>query len=225
MGLFGPSREERLRAAAIALAPYGMVMDARRAGELRQYEPFAELSTPSGYTTAVHGRVDDAPLEAYEYTYATTDSEGRRTYENEIAVVLRHAWIRGTASLRPDQKQWSSAAAALDVLLWIPPFTLVKAIQHLNESKNPDRTIGDVEFDRLYAIHAASDEAARQAIPPSLRSAILAVRFRGVIELRPGVLVYSPYGMGLDERTAIKAIGFAAYFLAALEPKRAHPMR
>jgi hypothetical protein len=92
-------------------------------------------------------------------------------------------------------------------------------------ARDPDRTVGDADFDRLYRVRAASDSAAAHAITPALREVCVRLRFRGAVELRPGVLIYSPYEHRLDEKTAVPALGVGAAFLAALAPKRDHPMR
>jgi hypothetical protein len=219
------SRDDRLCEAAAALAPYGFRLDDSLAKGLRAYEPLAELEVPAHYVVGVSGHVEGIPVEAFEYEYATSIQDGSTTYGDQLVVAVQHPAIRGTASFFADPKQWSSAAAFVDAFLWVPPFTLLKAFQLLFESKSPDRTVGDADFDRLYVVHAASDEAARLAIPPALRAAVLRAGFRGTVELRPGVLLYAPSTGRLDSDHAVGAIGLAPYFLGALLPRPAHPMR
>ncbi len=218
-------RDERLAGAARALAPYGFTFDARRAPELRRYEPFVLLAKPEEYVVAAQGTIEGAPVEAYEYGYSSMDSEGHATYHDALVVAVHHPWVNGGASFAPDQKEWGGVAAALDVLFWIPPFTILKAFQYAMAAKNPDREVGDAEFDRLYVVRAASDDDARRAITPALREVCLRLAFGGAVELRPGVLLYSPYAISLDAEHAVHALGIGAAFLGALAPKSAHPMR
>jgi hypothetical protein len=222
---FWTSRADRLRGAAAALAPYGFRMEGPLAAGLRAYEPLAELSAPGSYITGVTGDVDGIPVEAFEYEYSVSDPNGVTTTGDQLVVAVQHPAIRGTASFFADQKHWSSAASFVDAFLWVPPFTIVKAFQLFMESRNPDRTVGDADFDRLYVVHAASDEAARLAIPPACRAAVLRAGYRGVVELRPGVLLYAPWSTRLDADHAVGALGLAPYFLGALLPRPAHPMR
>jgi hypothetical protein len=239
MGIFGPSRDERLAAAARALHPYGFTMDWRYAQGLRQYEPFAEMHAPESYVTACFGTIEGARVEAYEYEYTvhrTIQSGGIGSdgmvhtmdvtdHETALAVVVHHPWIRGGASFVADLAAWGTLGTVINAILWVPPFTIAKIVMALAEMKNPDREVGDAEFDRRYKVHAPSEEAARAAIPPTLREVCNHIDFRGSVELRPGVLIYSPYPARLDEQTAVQALGVATAFLGAFAPKGAHPMR
>lgn len=233
MGIFGPSRDERLGAAARALHPYGFTMDWRYAQGLRQYEPFAELHAPAEYITACFGTIEGARVEAYEYEYTThrtiqtgpagpngmvhtMDVTERQT---ALAVVVHHPWIRGGASFVADLAAWGTLGSVVNALLWIPPFTIAKIAMALMDRKNPDREVGDAEFDRRYKVHAASEEAARAAIPPALREVCTHIDFRGAVELRPGLLIYSPFEHRLDEPSAVHAIGIATAFLHAFAPR------
>lgn len=225
MGFFGPSREERLAGAARALAPYGFRPDPRRASELRKYEPFTLLWQPESYVAGFFGSIEGAPVEAYEYGYTTTSEEGGTIHNSVLVVAIHHPWVNGGAAFQPDPREWDGVSAVIDALLWIPPFTIVKALQLVMEARHPDRNVGHPQFDRLYQVRAESNAAARRAITPDLRAVCLRLAFRGTVELRPGTLLYSPHGYELDERTAVHALGIGAAFLGALSPKVAHPMR
>lgn len=225
MGLFGPSREERLAGAARALAPYGFAQDPARAKQLERYQPFVVLTQPEDHVTAFFGSIEGAPVEAYEYGYSSMDNEGHTNHFSALAVAIHHPWVNGGAAFSPDRKAWGGVAAALGTLRWLPPFTLFKALEHVERSKHPDRVVGHSEFDRLYYVRAESDESARRAIPPRLREVCVRSGFRGRVELRPGVLLYSPAASAFDERTAVDALGIGAAFVGALAPESGHPMR
>lgn len=222
-----PRLEERLAGVAHALAPYGFVVDARRAGQLRAYEPFTYFAAPEGYAAGVFGTIEGATVEAYEYDYTSTDSEQQVSHYSALAIAVHHPWVRGGASFGPEHKEWTTTGALLDALLWIPPFTILKVFQYAMENTNPDRTVGDADFDRLYRVRADSDEAAQRAIPPALRSLCVRMAFHGSIELHPGVLLYQPQAVSrLDPATVIPTLGMAAAFLGALAPAPGgHPMR
>jgi hypothetical protein len=225
MGLFGPTTDERLHGAAQVLAPYGFTLDRSRADGIRRYEPFSIFGTPSSYTACVHGRIDDVPIEAYEYDCTSSDSDGNTTYYDQLVVVVPHPNVEGSVAFDVDRRHWSGAAAVLDALLWIPPFTILKAIQLLNRAANPDRTVGHEAFDRLYVVRAESDEAAQRGIPPALRDAVVRLGFFGAMELRPGLIMYSLHGGRLDANSAVSVLGLAPMLLAAFTPQPAHPMR
>jgi hypothetical protein len=227
MALFGPSREERLSAAERTIAPYGFRFDASRAADLKQYLPLREAAAPASYVTGCFGRIEDAVVEGYEYEYTSSDTDGNTSWHSATLIAVQHRAIAGTASFAPEWKEWSTVAAAFDAITWVPPFILVKIVQWLAESSNPDRTVGDADFDRLYKVHGASDEAARAGLPPALRSAALRIGFRGTLETRPGLLLYAPYGESFDAKTIVSAFGIATVFIGALreESMRAHPMR
>ncbi len=237
MGIFGPTRDERLAGAARALHPYGFTMDPRYAQGLRQYEPLRELGAPEEYVTAVFGTIEGARVEAYEYEYTTSNtvqtggvgpgsmvhSQMVRESHRVLAVVVHHPSIRGGASFAADLAAWGTAGAVASAIMWVPPFTIIKVAMLLAERQNPDRTVGDREFDRRFKVHAPSDEEASLAIPPALRQVCTHIDFRGSVELRPGLLIYSPEDCGLDERTAVHALGIATAFLHAFAPQHAHP--
>jgi hypothetical protein len=224
MGLFGPTREEKRTAAAWAVEPLGFVMDPSRADQLRPLMPLAELYVPDRFVTAAFGRIEDADVAAFEYEYSSADSEGT-SYSYTLVIAVAHPKIAGAASLSPERREWDTAAAVIDAITWIPPFILVKAFQLINESRNPDRTIGHEEFDKLYVVHAASDEAAREAITPELRDLLPRIGFRGTLEIRPGLLLYTVVGTNFDFETLPQALGYAAPLLAATVHRAEYPYR
>jgi hypothetical protein len=213
VGLFGPSTEERLSAASAALQPYGFTVDPRAAPELRRYLPFELLYAPDELVAGVLGRVEGHQVEAYEYVYTYTDSEGGSASSSELVMIAHHPSIVGGACFSPDTKEWDGLAKFLDVLMWVPPFSFVKAIQLYADAKNPDRRVGHAEFDRLFRVRAPSDAIAAAAITPALREAAVRLGQRIVVELRPGHLVVSAQGRRLDEN-APGTIGIAIALLA-----------
>ncbi len=229
MSLFEKQRTyyERLDAAANVIAPYGFRFDDSAASDVQQYLPFREAPTPERYNTACRGRIEDAVVEGYEYAYSVDAGEAGPQWATHTLIVVQHRSIGGTASFAPDPKEWSRVAAALDWITWVPPFAVVKLIQWINESKNPDRNVGDAEFDRLYKVHAASDEAAREGLPPALRRAALKIGYHGSLETRPGLLLYSPVRERLDPETIVGAFGLGTLFLGAMREggTDGHPMR
>lgn len=227
MGLFGPTvtREQRYAQAQEALRPYGFVLDVAKASGLAQYAPFTFFSTPNEYLVGAFGQIEGARVEAYEYEYTSSDSEGHTTHHDDFVVAIHSPWVHGGVAFLPDHTQWGGVSAALDTLFWIPPFIILKAFQSVMEAKHPDRNVGDAEFDRLYRVRAESDEAAARAIVPAFRQVCLRLAFRGTVEMRPGVLLYSPYQHRMDGTSIVPALGIGAAFLGALAPQSAHPMR
>ncbi len=224
MGLFGPSPEERYAAAAAAIAPYGFVLAKESAGALAQWAPFELHYRPDSYDIAAVGRIEENEVWVFEYGYSTTDSEGQSQHHREMVVVAQYPRIEGGASFSPEPREWSGIAQALDALFWIPPFTFLKVIQWLGESRNPDRTVGHGEFDRLYRVRAPSDASAQRAIPPRLRETVVRLGLRGSVELRPGVILYSVAGCGFDGEGVLRALGYAAPLMVAAtsEPTQAY---
>lgn len=210
------ARDERLAAAAAALAPFGFAFHPGAAEGVRRYLPLREAAAPEVLVTACFGRIEDARVEAYEYDVSDLDSEGNRTWSTVTLVAVHHPAIPGGASVRPDWKQWSTAAAIIDAVFWIPPFTILKLFQFALAAQNPDRVVGDAEFDRLYLVRARSDAEARAALTPALRRALLQLHFRGTLELRPGLLLYTPDDYRFDGASAVSALGVATVLLGAL---------
>lgn len=218
------SQEERVAAAARLIAPLGFITDRARANELAALVPLAELPAPDRYVTAASGTIEDADVTAFEYECASIDGEGA-TWDDHLVLVVAHPRIEGRASLVADSPRWGGAAAVLDLALWVPPFTVLKARQLLLERRNPDRVVGHDEFDRLYVVHAKSDEAARAAITPELRDLLPQLGFRGTLEIRPGLLLYSIDGTRFDAETLPHALGYVAPLLAATAHRADYPYR
>ncbi len=221
MGLFGPSREERYAAAAAAIAPFGFVVARDRASELAGWAPWQLHAPPETYEVAAFGRIEDSEVGVYEYGYSSTDAEGQSHHHRQMVVVAQHTRIEGGASFGPELREWSGIARALDALFWIPPFTFLKVIQWMGEARNPDRTVGHGDFDRLYRVRASSDAAAQRAIPPRLRDTVVRLGLQGTVELRPGALLYSVAGCGFDGEGVLRALGYAAPLMVAssVEPQ------
>lgn len=157
----------------------------------QRWLPFVVLATPDRCTVRARGPVDDRELEIVEYDYSWRDSDGNDHYADAVLGALEAPWSRGRAAIAMDERAWSGFAAALDVLFWIPPFTFLKLVQLANEARRPDREIGNAEVDRRYRVHAESEEAARVAIPPKLGEHLLSTNFRGAIEIRPDLVLFS----------------------------------
>ena len=218
------TRRDPLAEATEALAPYGFDVEHRGATALSAWLPLGIFAQPDTLGPAAFGRIEASTVSAFHYSYSYTDADGQWHTADELLIVAQHPMIRGDARISPDAKEWGGVAAFIDAFLWIPPFTLIKAVQLLVASANPDRLVGDADFDRLYRIHAASDAEARAAIPAALRTMLLKLRFRGRIELRRGALLYAVDGATRFEReTLIRVLGYAAPLVsAALEPGNAY---
>ena len=217
-------RVQEVEAAREALRPFGFEVDPTGASAIATWLPFKIFHTPDAYGAAAVGRIESSTVGAFQYTYTYTDSEGHSHSAEDLLIVAQHPMIRGDARITVDAKEWGGLAAFIDVMLWIPPFTLIKAIQLLGTSHDPDRIVGDAEFDRLYRISAASDAEARAAIPQALRAMLLQLRFRGRIELRRGALIYALEGAtSFDAETLKRVLGYAAPLVsAAVEPTAAY---
>lgn len=225
MGWLGPTRQERQLAAAAALAPYGFTVDLPSAAQIFEYRPLRVHATPETPVVAAHGRVGESTVSAYEYDYSRRDAEGNVSRSSELVVVAHHPRLLGGAAFVPEHREWNTTAQVLDVLFWIPPFTLLKAFEWLAESRDPDRNVGHAEFDRLYRVRAASDAAAQRAISPRLRETAVRLGFYGYAELRDGVLLYSVNRCAFDGEGVVRALGYAAPLIASAIPEPAHPFR
>ncbi len=211
MGLFGPSRQERQAAAAASVAPYGFSLVAPEEERLKlQLAPFVLHSTPSRCRATAFGRIDAAEVWAFDYDYTGRDSEGNPTTRSQLLIALHHPGIAGGASFAPDARAWGGVGAAIDLLLWVPPFTFVKAFQLLNEARNPDRVVGDPRFDELYVVRAADDATAQRAIPPRLRETAVRLGLRGAVELRENLVLYSVERCSFDGTGLLTALRYAA---------------
>ena len=215
---------DALTEAREALRAYGFEVETEAASALSPWLPLKAFAKPDKVTLTATGRIESSEVSAFQYTYTYTDHEGQVRSAEELLVVAQHPRIRGGARIAPDAKNWGGIAAFIDAVLWIPPFTLIKAMQYLVGSAEPDRTLGNADFDRLYLVYAESDEQARAAIPEALRAMMLKLRFRGRIELRPGAILYTvDGGVRFEKETLIRALGYAAPRVsAALEPGAAY---
>lgn len=219
------STEARIAATSEALRPYGFVVQRAFAEGLRAYEPFALFPRPGGYLVGAEGSIEGERVEAYEYTYPPPGPEGPTLTSTVLVVAVHHRSIRGAAAFAPVEREWSALASLIDTALWVPPFTFFKVFQLLEAQRNPDRQIGEGDFDRLYEIRAASASAAREAIPPSLVRVTLGMAFRGAVEVRPGVLLYSVPGARFEADGIVPALGIGAAFLGAFTDRASHGYR
>lgn len=217
-------RVPKVEEAREALRPFGFEVDPTGASAIATWLPFKLFATPNSVGAAAVGRIESSEVSAFQYEYTTTDSDGYSHSNIELVIVAQHPMIRGDARITVDASEWGGLAAFIDVMLWIPPFTLIKAIQLLGAAYDPDRVVGDAEFDRLYRISAASDAEARAAIPQALRTMLLQLRFRGRIELRRGALLFAIDGATrFDNETLIRVLGYVAPLVsAAVEPSAAY---
>jgi hypothetical protein len=216
---------ERHHQAAALITQYGFVTDPSRANEVLRYRPFAFLSSPETSCTAAFGRIEAAAVSAFEYEYSSQDSNGNWSSDVTLAVVVEHPDIPGGAAIRPDWREWSTIGAFIDTVFWIPPFTILKVFQLLMQDQNPDRVVGHAEFDRLYEVRAKSNEAAARAIGPELRDLLPRIGFRGTLELRPSLAVFSIPGTKFDSEGIVRALGHVAPILAATARRHSYPMR
>ena len=215
-------RVHKVEEAREALRPFGVEVDPTGASAIATWLPFKLFAPPNSVGAAASGRVESSAVSAFQYAYTYTDSEGQSHAGEELLIVAQHSRIRGDARITVDAKEWGGLPAFIDVMLWIPPVTLIKAFELLRASHDPDRVVGDAEFDRLYCISAASDAEARAAIPQALRAMLLQLRFRGRIELRRGALIYALDGAThFDKETLLRVLGYAAPLVSAALPPSA----
>lgn len=218
------TRQDEFAATVESLRTYGFEVEAQGATALSAWLPLSLFAKPDTLGSAAFGRIESSEVSAFQYMYSYGDGEGQVHTAEELVIVARHPQIRGGARIAPDAKNWGGIAAFIDAVLWIPPFTLIKAMQYLIGSHEPDRTLGNADFDRLYLVYAESDVEARAAIPEALRAMMLKLRFRGRIELRRGALVYAVDGATrFEKESLIRALGYAAPLVsAALDPSAAY---
>ena len=215
-------RGQEVQDAREALGPFGFEVDPTGASAIATWLPFQLFAAPGVLGAAASGRVESSAVSAFQYAYTYTDSEGQSHTGEELLIVAQHPMIRGDARITVDAKEWGGLPAFIDVMLWIPPFTLIKAFELLRASHDPDRVVGDAEFDRLYCISAASDAEAHAAIPQALRAMLLQPHFRGRIELRRGALIYALDGAThFDKETLLRVLGYAAPLVSAALPPSA----
>jgi hypothetical protein len=206
MGFFGPSRAERLEAAAHVLRGAGFAVEPARANALCTYAPFVLLPTPTAYVTSARGEIEGRLVELFEYESTSTESDGSSSQNTELVVVAHHRNIRGGACFAPDWPKWGGVAAFIDAIFWLPPFILLKAVQLAVRVANPKRTVGHEAFDHLFVARADSDEAARAAIPRALCDVVSGELLKVTVELRAGVMVFAPHGLILRDESVARIL-------------------
>jgi hypothetical protein len=215
MGFFGPSREERYAQIAQTLSPYGFSLQPERgaAAVLQGFTPFELFRAPESYSSVVAGQIDGRAVAVAQYEYTSTDNEGNTSTISEHITVVHDHNIRGVAGLATD---WTKTAvgAFINAALWIPPFTIVKAIQLLFDSKHPDREVGQADFDTRYKIRAVNDEVARTVFHPAFQQALLRCSFDGTLEVRHGALLYTLSGSTFDAPGLMRTLGHVPILLA-----------
>jgi hypothetical protein len=211
-----PTPEERFAAVQQAVTPHGFTAQYRGAsdGILRRFMPLKEFSPPEAFEAAVLGQIEGRDVAVAEYATSSTDDEGNVSWtRSHLAVVLDPNFV-GTASIINDWK-FGTGGAILNAALWIPPFTIVKAIQLIFDSKNPDHELGDRDFDKRYKVHAESAELAANVFHPAFRAAILQMQFQGAIELRHGAMLFNVRGAKFDAEGVMKTLGHVPLLLHA----------
>lgn len=221
----GRKPEQGLREAWSLLQRYGFQVGQAHPDALQRYLPFRSLSPPTRCTFAAAGHVESTPVELYHYEHYWTDSDGNSQGGAALLACVHHPWVAGGASITLDWKQWSTFAAVFDAVTWFPPFLLLKAVTAYNEARDPDRVVGHPEFDRLYYVHADSQEVAARTIPPALGEFLSRLAFRGTIELRPGLILFALESAGLDGDGVDRTLSYVRGLVGAYPPPQAHPMR
>lgn len=207
------------------MAPWGFRMETDDSTMHERWLPFVVLATPDRCTVRARGSVEDRELWIVEYDYSWSDSVGNDHSADAVLGALEAPWSRGSAAIAMDERAWSGVAAALDVLFWIPPFTLLKFVQLANESRRPDLEIGNAEVDRRYRVHAESEAAARAAIPPKLGEHLLSTNFRGSIEIRPELVLFSLRDARFDPAGVENTIAHARAIGRCFERPQSAPFR
>jgi hypothetical protein len=196
---------------------------------LKPLLPFRVLSTPDRCLVRASGEVDGTRVELYENDYSTTDSDGNSSSCDELVCLLYHPHVRGDAALTRDWPKWSDGAAlfktVFDVLTWLPPFVIIKPFQLIAEARNPDRTVGHDVLDHFYCVRADSDAAAAASITPALREYIVRTRFKGSLELRSGLAIYTCDRARMEAGKLEPVLGHVRGFLQAFTEQSSHPMR
>jgi len=216
----------RQHSLAYAFHAYGFAYEPTCEHALRALLPLAAWSQPDGFGPRAVGQLGEVGVEVLEYSYRRKNKEGRWKTSRRVLCVARHPWIQGGARLSPDPAQWGGFGAFFDAITWVPPFIFLKLFMALHEARNPDLVVGDPAFDRLYVVQGTSAEAAQRAITPTLRGWLVQHGFRGAMELRPGMLLYSLEGGALKPETVPLLLSYARPLAeAAREMPPGHPMR
>ncbi len=210
-----PSEEERFAAINEALAPHGFMAQYQAGADeiLRRFLPVKEFSAVEEFGSSVRAQIDGRDVGVAEYRYSTTDQEGNTSWSTTHVAVVLDPNIVGTASIVDDWKA-GTGGKILNAALWIPPFTIVKAIQLLFDSKNLDHQIGDATFDNRYKVHAETPELASHVFHPAFREAILQMDFHGALEVRHGALIFSVKGAGFDPAGLMRTLGHVPLLIA-----------
>jgi hypothetical protein len=182
--------------------------------------PFQEFRAPLHCVAAAVGDVDGRRVYLFDYERWNTDhrlSLKVVTAKGSLLATV-HPGVSARASIEVDWKS-SGPGRVLDAFVWLPPFTVLKAF-----GRDDDKRIGELEFDRGYLVRAESAEAARAASSPALGQYLVPVKFRGVIEMRPGwVLIGPPKSDVPSEATFRQRLDLAAS-VARLAPPPATPI-
>lgn len=193
----GSARDVRIQQTAALLTRYGYTT---RPTDPRALDAFLPWSFPSPYRCDVEAAGslgEEAAVRAFEYRYSYQNSNGDHEYADELLVAVSHPKITGGAVIKIDGPEWGGAAAVVEAMSWLPPFVVARGIAWAlsgifgGPAEHQDIEIGHAELDRLYKIHAASTEDARRAVTPALRDHLVRTRFRGTIELRAGLMLYT----------------------------------
>lgn len=125
------------------------------------------------------------PTASYSGVGVHTEYHETTTHTWGTLAIVQHPALEATVDISADWKATTGGAIA-NALLWIPPFTFVKAFQYAAEAKNPDHVVGQKEFDKRFVVHAPSEAMAKAAISPALGELLVSADFKGSFALRPG---------------------------------------
>ena len=205
---------------------------------LREALPWA-FPVPTSDVFVARGRIDDA--EAMIVDYASTlagssSADGRggggggSSTSLHAVVILRHPRIAGCAVFYPEPRAWSRFARALDIVGWIPPFVALRGLAWVlgtlaGFESAEDRLVGHAEFDRLFRVHAGSDEIAAASIPGPLCEFMVRAKWPAIIEIRDGELRYSIARTTFDGAFVDALLRHAPELLSACVDGRGPAMR
>ncbi|MFO0560840.1 MAG: hypothetical protein U0269_22675 [Polyangiales bacterium] len=133
--------------------------------------------------------------------------------------IVQHPALSATVDISADWKA-STGGAIANALLWIPPFTFVKAFQYMAEAKNPDHVVGQKEFDKRFVVHSPSEEMAREAISPALGELLVSEDFKGSFALRPGAALVRFVNGERGAQGFERRFGFVRALVGALDHVR-----
>lgn len=220
MGIFDaspkPSEEQFFAELSQALTPHGFMVQPRSGGHeiLSRFLPLKEFTAPEEYGSSVVGRIEGRDVGVTEYRYSSTDNEGNTSWSADYVAVVLDPNIQGVASIVNDWKH-GTGGKILNAALWIPPFTIVKAIQLIFDSQNPDLVLGHGEFDSRYKVHAESKAVAESVFHQGFREALLQMDFRGRLEVRHGAMLFALHDTKFALDGLMKTLGHVPLLLAA----------